>query len=94
MKYAFEATAMRQKSLICIGFFSLSSSVTIYPNAIGHNRIHRQLYYRGIENTIAIMDDDLQIRAHLNTVGTQLLHGDIRDEMKLQKEIDETEYKN
>ncbi|MBV1884163.1 MAG: AHH domain-containing protein [Pseudomonadales bacterium] len=26
---------------------------TLYPNAIGHNRIHRQLYYRWIENAIS-----------------------------------------
>ncbi|KEQ17076.1 AHH domain-containing protein [Endozoicomonas numazuensis] len=65
---------------------------TIYPNAIGHNRIHRQLYYRWIENAITMMDDDLQVRSFLNTVRTQLLHGNISDEMKLQDEIDEAEY--
>ncbi len=65
---------------------------TLYPNAIGHNRIHRQLYYRWIENAISIMDNDSQIRAFLNTVRTQLLHGNIKDEMKLQEEIDEAEY--
>jgi len=67
---------------------------TAYPNAIGHNRIHRQLYYRWIENSISMMDDDLQIRAFLNTVRAQLLHGNISDEMKLQEEIDEAEYKD
>ncbi len=67
---------------------------TLYPTAIGHNRIHRQLYYFWIENAIAMMDDHLQIRTFLNTVRTQLLHGNIRDEMKLQEEIDETEYKD
>lgn len=65
---------------------------TIYPNAIGHNRIHRQLYYQWIENTITMMDDDIQVRSFLNTVRSQLLHGNIRDEMKLQQEIDEAEY--
>ncbi len=65
---------------------------TLYPNAIGHNRIHRQLYYRWIENAITMMDDDLQVRTFLNTVRTQLLHGNISDEMKLQEEIDEAEY--
>jgi hypothetical protein len=65
---------------------------TLYPNAIGHNRIHRQLYYRWIENTITMMDDDLQVRTFLNTVRTQLLHGNISDEMKLQEEIDQAEY--
>ena len=65
---------------------------TSYPNAIGHNRIHRHLYYNWIGNTIAMMDDGIQIRAFLNTVRTQLLHGNIRDEMKLQIEIDEAEY--
>jgi hypothetical protein len=65
---------------------------TIYPNAIGHNRIHRQLYYRWIENTITMMDDDNLVRAFFNTVRTQLLHGNISDEMKLQEEIDQAEY--
>ena len=65
---------------------------TLYPNAIGHNRIHRQLYYRWIENTITMLDDDLQIRTFLQTVRTQLLHGNINDEMKLQEEIDQSEY--
>ncbi len=65
---------------------------TLYPNAIGHNRIHRQLYYHWIGNTISMMDSDLQIRAFLNTVRTQLLHGNIRSEMKLQQEIDDVEY--
>jgi hypothetical protein len=67
---------------------------TMYPNAIGHNRIHRQLYYFWIGNAISMMDDDLQIRAFLNTVRAQLLHGNIRDEMKLQQDIDEAEYKD
>lgn len=67
---------------------------TMYPNAIGHNRIHRQLYYHWIGNAISMMDNDLQIRTFLNTVRTQLLHGNIRDEMKLQQEIDEAEYKS
>ncbi len=66
---------------------------TLYPNAIGHNRIHRQLYYRWIEQAITAMDNDFQIRTFLNTVRTQLLHGNISDEMKLQEEIDESEYK-
>ncbi|ROS05697.1 HNH/ENDO VII superfamily nuclease [Sinobacterium caligoides] len=65
---------------------------TLYPNAIGHNRIHRQLYYRWIENAITMMDDGEQVRAFLNTVRAQLLHGHISDEMKLQSEIDEAEY--
>lgn len=65
---------------------------TSYPNAIGHNRIHRHLYYNWIGNTIAMMDDGIQIRAFLNTVRTQLLHGNIQSEMKLQQEIDESEY--
>lgn len=67
---------------------------TIYPNAIGHNRIHRPMYYRWIENNISMMDNDLQIRAFLNRVRTQLLHGNIADEMKLQEEIDKAEYKS
>ncbi|MES2822938.1 MAG: AHH domain-containing protein [Pseudomonadota bacterium] len=67
---------------------------TIYPNAIGHNRIHRHLYYFWIENTISMMDDDLQIRSFLNRVRAQLLQGNIRDEMILQAEIDEAEYKD
>ena len=40
------------------------------------------------------MDDDLQIRAFLNTVRTQLLQGNISDEMKLQEEIDDVEYRD
>ena len=65
---------------------------TIYPDAIGHNRIHRQRYYDWIQNSLSIMDDPLQVRAFLNTVRTQLLHGNIKPEMKLQQEIDEAEY--
>jgi hypothetical protein len=65
---------------------------TIYPNAIGHNRIHRDLYYQWISNAISIMDTDVQIRAFLSTVRVQLLHGNIKEEMKLQQEIDGAEY--
>lgn len=65
---------------------------TIYPDAIGHNRIHRQRYYRWLENTITAFDDGAQVRAFLNTVRVQLLHGNIKDEIKLQQEIDEAEY--
>lgn len=39
-----------------------------------------------------MMDDDFQVRTFLNTVRTQLLHGNISDEMKPQEEIDEAEY--
>lgn len=67
---------------------------TMYPNAIGHNRIHRQLYYDWIYRKISMMDSDVQVRAFLNTVRTQLLHGNIQNEMKLQQEIDESEYAN
>lgn len=65
---------------------------TIYPNAIGHNRIHRRLYYHWIQGTISVMNTDGQIRAFLNTVRMQLLQGNIKPEMKLQQEIDEVEY--
>jgi hypothetical protein len=65
---------------------------TIYPNAIGHNRIHRQLYYNWIQGTITAMTTDGQVRAFLNTVRMQLLQGNIKPEMKLQQEIDEAEY--
>lgn len=65
---------------------------TIYPNAIGHNRIHRQLYYDWITRVISAMNNDGLIRAFLNTVRMQLLHGNIRSEMKLQQEIDGVEY--
>ncbi len=65
---------------------------TIYPDAIGHNRIHRQRYYDWIQNALSAMDDPFQVRAFLNTVRTQLLHGNIKPEIKLQQEIDEAEY--
>lgn len=65
---------------------------TIYPNAIGHNRIHRQLYYDWIERTLSVMNRPGQVRAFLNTVRAQLLQGNIRPEMKLQEEIDGVEY--
>lgn len=65
---------------------------TIYPNAIGHNRIHRDLYYQWIYTTILGMATDGQVRAFLNTVRTQLLQGNIKPEMKLQQEIDDAEY--
>lgn len=65
---------------------------TIYPNAIGHNRIHRKLYYQWIQNNIALMTTDGQVRAFLHTVRMQLLQGNIKPEMKLQQEIDEAEY--
>lgn len=66
---------------------------TIYPNAIGHNRIHRELYYQWIYNAIFSMSSSGQVRAFLNTVRMQLLQGNIKPEMKLQQEIDEAEYK-
>lgn len=67
---------------------------TIYPNAIGHNRIHRELYYHWIQNSIGLMTTPGQVRAFLNTVRTQLLHGNIKPEMKLQQEIDGAEYES
>jgi A nuclease family of the HNH/ENDO VII superfamily with conserved AHH len=65
---------------------------TIYPNAVGHNRIHRRLYYHWIQGAISAMNTDGQVRACLNTVRMQLLQGNIKPEMKLQQEIDEAEY--
>ncbi len=65
---------------------------TIYPNAIGYNRIHRELYYQWIYNAIFSMNTSGQVRAFLNTVRMQLLQGNIKQEMKLQQEIDEAEY--
>jgi hypothetical protein len=67
---------------------------TIYPNAIGHNRIHRQRYYDWIYRVIEPMETEGQVRAFLNTVRAQLLQGNIKPEMKLQQEIDEAEYKD
>lgn len=67
---------------------------TIYPNAIGHNRIHRELYYQWIYNAIFSMSTSGQVRAFLNTVRMQLLQGNIKPEMKLQQEIDEAEYES
>jgi hypothetical protein len=67
---------------------------TIYPNAIGHNRIHRKLYYQWVQNNIELMSTSGQVRAFLNTVRMQLLQGNIKPEMKLQQEIDEAEYKS
>lgn len=65
---------------------------TIYPNAIGHNRIHRDLYYHWLNNSLSLMSTAGQVKAFLNTVRAQLLHGNIKSEMKLQEEIDEAEY--
>ena len=65
---------------------------TIYPNAIGHNRIHRQRYYRWIFNTILPMTNAGMVRAFLLTVRAQLLQGNIKDELLLQEEIDDIEY--
>jgi hypothetical protein len=65
---------------------------TLYPNAIGHSRIHRRLYHFWIFGAILTMDTDLEARAFLNLVRTQLLHGNIKPEMKLQEEIDGAEY--
>lgn len=65
---------------------------TIYPNAIGHNRIHRQLYYQWIYDATVLLGSEGLVRAFLNTVRTQLLQGNIKPEMKLQQEIDEAEY--
>lgn len=67
---------------------------TIYPNAIGHNRIHRDLYYHWLNNSLALMSTEGQVKAFLNTVRAQLLQGNIKPEMKLQQEIDEAEYAN
>ena len=58
---------------------------TIYPDAIGHNRIHRQRYYDWIQNALSAMDDPFQVRAFLNTVRTQLLHGNIKPEISFNK---------
>jgi hypothetical protein len=65
---------------------------TIYPNAIGHNRIHRRRYYNWITSVIGSMSTAGQVKAFLNTVRAQLLQGNIKPEMKLQQEIDEAEY--
>lgn len=65
---------------------------TMYPNAIGHNRIHRQRYYDWIYRVMEPMETEGQVRAFLNTVRAQLLEGNIKPEMKLQQEIDEAEY--
>ena len=67
---------------------------TLYPNAIGHNRIHRERYYNWIFNRIVLINDTGLLKAFLNTVRQQLLHGNIRDDMVLQEEIDDVEYKN
>lgn len=66
---------------------------SIYPNAIGHNRIHRECYYHWIDNNLAALTTAGQVRAFLMTVRAQLLPGNIKPEMKLQQEIDEVEYK-
>ena len=64
---------------------------TIYPNAIGHNRIHRQKYYDWIYNKISLMLDDEAVRAFFSTVRQQLLDGNISDHL-LREEIDGVEY--
>ena len=65
---------------------------TMYPNAIGHNRIHREKYYRWVFNRISILSDTGLLKAFLNTVRQQLLDGNISDEYILQEEIDDKEY--
>lgn len=56
--------------------------------------LFQRLNEKGSSTTLGkfLMDNDLQVRAFLNTVRTQLLHGNISDEIKLQEEIDEAEY--
>lgn len=65
---------------------------TRYPNAIGHNRIHREKYYNWIFDNIFAMKNDGLVRAFLARVRQQLLQGNIRDDLLLQQEIDEAEY--
>ena len=65
---------------------------TKFPNAIGHNRIHRKKYYDWIFNRIALITDPGLLKAFLSTVRQQLLQGNISDGMKLQEEIDDVEY--
>lgn len=65
---------------------------TRYPNAIGHNRIHRERYYEWIFNNIIAMPDDGLIRAFFGRVRAQLLQGNIREDLLLQQEIDDAEY--
>jgi hypothetical protein len=67
---------------------------SIYPNAIGHNRIHRERYYHWIDNNLAALTTLGQVKAFLITVRAQLLQGNIKPEMKLQQDIDEVEYKH
>lgn len=67
---------------------------TIYPSAIGHNRIHRERYYNWIFDNIVNMPNIGLVIAFLGRVRQQLLQGNIRDDMILQEEIDEAEYYN
>jgi hypothetical protein len=67
---------------------------TLYPNAIGHNRIHRERYYNWIFNSISIMKTSGQVSAFLLTVRAQLMHGNIKEELILQQDIDAAEYKD
>ncbi len=65
---------------------------TNYPNAIGHNRIHRDRYYAWIFSNIVSMPNIGLVIAFLGRVRQQLLQGNLRDDMILQQEIDEAEY--
>lgn len=65
---------------------------TRFPNAIGHNRIHRERYYNWIYDRIVLINDLGLLKASLNTVRQQLLQGNIKEEMILQQEIDAAEY--
>ena len=83
-----EGQAVRQAKL------ANRSSIKTEDRHPTNNRIHRDLYYAWIEQAIRGMNTDIEIRSFLNTVRVQLLHGNIKQEMKLQSEIDEAEFKH
>lgn len=66
---------------------------TLYPNAIGHNRIHREKYYNWITNRLAPISDPNLLAASLAAVRSQLMQGNISEEY-LVKEIDGVEIKD
>jgi hypothetical protein len=64
---------------------------TMYPNAVPHSRIHREKYYDWIFNMLMNVESWNPAKSVLNMVRTQLLHGNIKNELLCQ-EIDGAEY--
>lgn len=54
---------------------------SIYPNAIPHENIHRYRYYQWVEQLLSGAPNEGLTRAVLNTIRTQLLHGNVKKEL-------------